>query len=178
MVLNFKKWIEEENISSFDSETHIYKNPTSSDIKEMLKNKIKDVRYIIDSKNRSVYVWDANKYIHFDGFRLLVKKGFLPSTIPNEYTPDFYNEFLTGTAIISNGEIVHKESDSLDWVEDFFSKPREKWNKKITDLFVFIKNDIKSLLIKYKFANEYIKGCTGPDSSLIKIKNMVDKMEK
>ena len=131
MILNFKKWIEEENISSFDPETHIYKNPTSSDIKELLKNKIKEVRYIVDSKNKTVYVWDANKYIHFYAFRLLVKKGFLPSTIPNEYTPDFYNEFLTGVAIISNGEIVHKESDSLEWVEDSFSKPRDKWIKNL-----------------------------------------------
>ena len=55
----------EDRKNIYGKDVLIFKNPTSSDIKEIKSQHFTtEVRFIADAKSRLVYVWDANLAIH------------------------------------------------------------------------------------------------------------------
>lgn len=63
-----EKW--SNTIKAKNTNIYIYENPTSSDIIELIKNSnyktSVEIRFICNSKNQTVYVWDAYLATHFD----------------------------------------------------------------------------------------------------------------
>jgi hypothetical protein len=141
-----------------DKHVPIFKNPTKSDFAEILKNTMYgrdncSVRYIIDLKNKDIYIWEAHWGIHIIGLAALKKSGV---DVNNK---DVYN-FYFGEGEISNNKIdgdrglpyrtyVHfykqdsiakelklgdkvPKEDTFDnkdlrWLDKYFVKP-PKWN--------------------------------------------------
>lgn len=170
---SFIEFLQEKNITSLDAETHIYQNPSSSDLVSMSKYGIKMVRYLADSSDQTVYVWDASKYIHYDGIDKLKSSGFLRDASDDEWDPKFYKRFLTGTAQLVGGELIHHSSDTLDTQTRVYIRSKLGWNGQAKALYPFFKNEIDDLLKRFSFANQYIKDCTGPNSSLMKLKRSI-----
>jgi len=86
----------------------IYENPTSSDIVKMIKTAretpdmhlLTDVRFVIDAKNKSIYVADAQTCIHAD----------LLSTLKIRLSPWIFE----GIAEVENGKLVVTDEDSIE----------------------------------------------------------------
>ena len=60
-----EEWLKavEANVNFVD----IYENPTSSDFKEIFKNRKHNLlRFIADNKSKKIYAWDAYIGIHYD----------------------------------------------------------------------------------------------------------------
>lgn len=175
-MLNFTEFLQlqEKNVASFNKDTDMYKNPSSSDIAELNKNHIRSVRYIVDLSDESVYVWDADAAIHYEGVEKLSSLGFIKSPEMSEDNSNFYRRFLTGTANVTEGELVHSGSDLFDWLAFQIKKSRSQWPEKVTNVYRFLKFNIGDLLSKFKFAEKYVRGCTGPNSSIARLKQSLD----
>lgn len=175
---SFKEFLQEKDIAEFEmSGSIVYENPSSSDMASLNKDRANEVRYLCDSSTQSVYVWNARYNIHTDAMRLLTKKGILKnvlvgkgskSFIPDSLSQSHIERFLSGTATLSGGEITHKESDDIDYLIRQYKKSKKEPDA--VAIKMFLKNNIDNLIQKFAFAEKYIKGCTGPNSSLMKLK--------
>lgn len=93
----------------------VYINPSSSDYLELNKNKIKSVRFIVDSSSRKVYISDADNSLHRE---MLNKIG---GSIASDLVNMNYNNFqigkfhLTGVAEIQGNKSVMNRSDVIEY---------------------------------------------------------------
>lgn len=181
---SFREYLKEKDVAEFEmSGSIVYENPSSSDMAGLHKDRANEVRYLCDSSTQSVYVWNARYNVHTDAMRLLTKKGILKnvlvgkgskSYIPGSLAQSYVERFLSGTATLSGGEITHKESDDIDYLIRQYKKPKKESDA--ASIQTFLKNNIDSLIQKFAFAEKYIKGCTGPSSSLVKLKKVLNKV--
>jgi hypothetical protein len=91
--------------------TDIYKNPGSSDIKELYKKSSRhEVRFIADSKTNIVYVWNADTALH----QTVAKKlGLLDRLSYDKPWAKSNADILIGNEIIDNGLITMSDSNEL-----------------------------------------------------------------
>ena len=85
----------------------IYKNPTSDDIKEIVKttdksNRPIQVRFFADWKNKNFYIWDGYIAIHKEIFKL--------NLLSVPYSADFT---FIGVAEVKNNTLEFLSSDSI-----------------------------------------------------------------
>ena len=172
---SFQEFLKEKNVGSFDKENSIFQNPSSSDLVELNKTGVTFVRYLADSSDKSVYVWDAEMYIHYDGIDKLSKLGLINDATNNDLHPAFYIRFLTGTARLIEGELIHHQSDTLDYLTKNYLRPKSTWGQRARGLYGFFKKQVDILISRFSFANRYIKDCTGENSSLMKLKRAITR---
>lgn len=138
----------------------VYKNPTSSDIQEIIKSFDKDnrhfrVRFIIDLKTKSVYVWDAYLAVH----QQIWKSGLL-----SQYSSESQ---LTGEALIKSNKLEFLNSDILLSFIDMvtivgrYDKPKTMKEKQDNWLVKFFNMD-------WSWSYKYISG----------LKEFIDKKRK
>lgn len=91
----------------------IYKNPGSSDYKEIRKENRGSgfilLRTIIDLKNKNIFVWNALLGVHITGFNALKKAGEI------KVEPDSAYNLFCGCADLSGNKLTNDEA--LSFVE-------------------------------------------------------------
>ena len=82
----------------------------------------------------------------------------------------FLGRFLCGTSILTGGSLKHQSSDLLDSIIKDVLKGPLKRDKEVGKLIPFLKENINEFLKKFQFAEKYVEGCTGANSSLMRLK--------
>lgn len=82
----------------------IYSNPSTSDLVELRKQTIYDVRFIADGKSKTLYIWNGEAILHSQAAKHLGLSNRIAG-IPDN--------ILLGTASISGGKLVARYSDNL-----------------------------------------------------------------
>lgn len=77
----------------------IYENPTSSDLRELYKSSVKEVRFLANAETRKLYIWDSYLAIHDDVRKILG----LPSSQETTKTESPY--LVEGYAQIVSGKL-------------------------------------------------------------------------
>lgn len=95
----------------------VFVNPTSSDIKELYKiNKEHEVRFIVDNKQKKVFVWDV-----------WMLHGWVTRDLGifERYNSLYPNKMISGTAKIIGGKLVVKDSDTITTILRTVSKQKK-----------------------------------------------------
>ena len=142
---------------------NIYVNPTSSDIVDLyksIKDKDKQIRFIVNAKAQKIYVWDALAMIHESVYPEL-GLSFLPGSVPKPYT-------MFGYGYISGGKIVAYTSDNFPGtLKRLVDGPVMIDNKRLLDSSIryVIKHEIDYLSEKFDyswaFVDRFISGGLG-----------------
>ena len=119
-------------------DTDIYINPTSSDYRELNKNKIKILRFIIDQPTKTVYVANAWNSVHGE-----IVDNINNSGISNRFYKLAPTQ-LAGISTMSGGKSIMSSSDFL------FILLR-RYNKRDKDLLE------KVLRQDWTWADKYVK---------------------
>lgn len=110
-------------------------------------------------------------YIHYDAIETLKEKRFLKGNVPDdEMSSVFLGRFLCGTSILTSGSLKHQSSDLLDSIIKEVIKRPLKREKQVGMIIPFLKENVDELLKKFQFAEKYVEGCTGANSSLMRLK--------
>ena len=163
----------ERDIASFPDGGTIFMNPTSSDFAKLGKEKVKFVRYIIEIATKKMFIFDADGYLHMDAFNVLRKLGILPPSNPANQS-EFFKRYLTGTAKIVDGELVYQEADIFDYLFSKFKKGPNSLQQNERSSYLFLKDNLSSIIQSCGFADNLIKGCLKP---LLKMKELMDKQK-
>jgi hypothetical protein len=109
-----------EELVNVVKETKIFKNPTDEDIKKLLKNQIelkspqpKKVRFIIDFRNKDVYVFSGEKTIHYDVASKIGLKDYNDNLSNNG---DVLLYYLPGNATLDGNSMKIERSDVLSFM--------------------------------------------------------------
>jgi len=94
-------WMEEYNGVKFE----VLKNPSLRDMKSILSNTMKEIRFIADNTNKILWVWNASKGgTHYDIWKHpQIKKGREYNTL----------ECLYGEAVLSGNTFKMDNSDTI-----------------------------------------------------------------
>jgi hypothetical protein len=153
-----------KNVAGKDSGSGVYKNPSSSDLGKLRKSMAKgdtEVRFMADSKTKSVFVWDAAGHIHSQAAKDLVANKAID-------TPNYFDvtRFFNGTAELSGGSLTYKHSDTIDGLMKHLSsksKPAgmdQKTYDSVKSLAATVKNGAGALASIFSFVDRYIDGAT------------------
>jgi len=168
---SFNQFIQEEYHSILKG-APIFINPSKADIIEIGKTaEHESARFLAVAAKKSVFVWDADKFIHINAFNFLQRNG----TIPSDERFNDYSEFFAGVALIKAGQLIYYGSDEMDFYIDQYSKPEHKWRDDAVDMADFFFTHSLSLHKTYSFVNRYIHGLDGPNNPFLKIHNLLHK---
>lgn len=168
---SFSQFIQEEYHSLFKG-SPIFINPSKADIIEIGKTaEHESARFLAVASTNSVFVWDADKFIHDNALNFLQSKGVIPS----DKRLTNYNEFFAGTALIKAGQLIYYGSDEMDFYIDQYSKSENAWRYNAVVMAKFLSTHSLSLHKTYSFVNRYIHGLDGPNNPFLKINDLLQK---
>lgn len=111
------------------------------------------VRFLADSADKSVYVWDAESALHQQAAKLL------GGSIQGSYYD--ISRVFTGTAELEGTSLTYKNSDLLDGVmrngKKAGSTPESKFLNNLRTMIISNKELFASM---YSFADKYIENAT------------------
>ena len=113
--MKFIEYLKEEYCASKEivgTPVTVFVNPTSVEITQVGGKKV-PIRFIADSKEKNLYIWNGDIAIHIDIFDLLEKKGEIKKS---ELADIFWRDsnFLTGIAWAKSGKMDFFVSDQLE----------------------------------------------------------------
>lgn len=150
----------------------IFVNPSSSDIKELsVSSKHKFIRFMAIAATKSLFVWEADKFLHGNAADLFRKERIV--------SPDFSTQnpdmCFTGTCKVEGLELYYQSSDELDYYVRQYQRVGSVRSADAHKMEGYFLKNALLLVKRYAFVDKWINGLDGDKNPFIKIYNTLRK---